>query len=195
MSAGIPGALLPRLVPPEPNPAALGARPLSVYPTLFGWCERVATRTLVDMTSTDEHKRTIVDLIERLFGNGDTSAVDDHVDDALVFHDPPFGLTPDKSGMLGAAKIVRDACPDWRSDVQHLVAEGDLVAEHFIASGTHTGADLMGVPPSGNVVTLAGFQLFRMDGGRVVERWGRIDELGVLGQLGLLPEAMRPPTA
>lgn len=147
------------------------------------------------MTTTDQNKRTIVDLIDRLFSNGDISAVDDHVDDAFIFHDPPFGLTSDKAGMVGAAKVMREACSDWRSDVQHLVAEGDFVAEHFIAKGTHTGADLMGVPPSGRVITLAGFQLFRMDGGQVVERWGRIDELGVLGQLGLLPEATPSPTA
>lgn len=147
------------------------------------------------MTSTDDNKRTIVDLIERLFSHGDTGAVDEHVDDALVFHDPPFGLTPDKAGMLGAARIMREACPDWRSEVRHLVAEDDLVAEHFVASGTHTGTDLMGVAPRGDVITLSGFQLFRFDDGRVVERWGRIDELGVLGQLGLLPDAAQPRTA
>lgn len=138
------------------------------------------------MTNTDHNKRIITDLIDRLFGQGDTSAADEYLGDGFVFHDPPFGLTPDRSGMLAASKMVRDACPDWRSDVQHLVAEGDLVAEHFIASGRHTGVELVGVPPSGNTLTLAGFQLFRIHDGRVVERWGRVDELGVLRQLGVV---------
>lgn len=140
------------------------------------------------MTSTTDNKRTITDLIDRLFSQGDTSAVDEHIADGFVFNDPPFGVTPDKDGLLAAARLVREACPDWRSEVLHLVAEGDLVAEHFLATGTHTGTDLMGVPPTGKPLALAGFQLFRLRDGRVVERWGRVDELGVLGQLGLLPE-------
>lgn len=140
------------------------------------------------MTSTTDNKRTITDLIDRLFSQGDTSAVEEHIADGFLFHDPPFGVTPDKDGLLAAAKLVRDSCPNWRSEVLHLVAEGDLVAEHFVARGNHTGTDLMGVPPSGKELTLAGFQLFRLSDGRVVERWGRVDELGMLSQLGVIPE-------
>ena len=48
------------------------------------------------MTSTIDNKRIITDLIDRLFSQGDTSAVDEHIADGFVFHDPPFGVTPDK---------------------------------------------------------------------------------------------------
>ena len=97
------------------------------------------------MTDTERNKSVVSDLIDRVFSRGDARAADEHLADGFVFHDPPFGLTPDKAGMLAAADIVRSACPDWRSEIRHLVAEGDLVVEHFVATGTHTGAPLMGV--------------------------------------------------
>ena len=89
-------------------------------------------------------------------------------------------------GKRQAAAMFRQALPDWHSDVEELVAEGDLVVERFTASGTHTG-ELMGVPPTGKVISLRGMQMFRIDGDKIVERWGRLDEAGLLRQLGLIP--------
>ena len=81
-----------------------------------------------------------------------------------------------------AAEVFRRALPDWRSDIDHLVAEGDLVVEHFHASGTRTG-ELMGVPADGKPLTLRGIQIFRIDGDKIVERWGRLDDVGLQAQL------------
>jgi predicted ester cyclase len=32
-----------------------------------------------------------------------------------------------------------------------------------------------------------GINIFRIEDGRIVERWGRLDDLGLLRQLGLVP--------
>ena len=90
--------------------------------------------------------------------------------------------------MRQAAELFRHAFPDWRSDVQHMIAEGDLVAEHFVAHGTHRGS-VMGESPTGHDVVLRGVNIFRIADGKIVERWGRLDDLGLLQQLGL---AQRP---
>jgi predicted ester cyclase len=83
--------------------------------------------------------------------------------------------------------MFRAALPDWHSDLDQLVQEDDIVVERFTASGTHTGAELMGVPATGRTIVLAGINVFRIADGRIVERWGRLDELGLLRQLGLVP--------
>ncbi len=88
--------------------------------------------------------------------------------------------------MRHAAAMFRTALPDWHSNVEQLVAEGDLVVERFTASGTHSG-ELMGVAPTGRVLRLRGMQMFRIRQGRIVERWGRLDEAGLMRQLGLIP--------
>lgn len=44
----------------------------------------------------------------------------------------------------------------------------------------------MGVPPTGKTIVLRGINVFRIAGDRIVERWGRLDEVGLLRQLGLI---------
>ena len=81
--------------------------------------------------------------------------------------------------------MFRAGFPDWRSEMDILVGEGDLVVEHFTAGGTQQG-EVLGVPGSDRVVSLPGINIWRLRDGRIVERWGRLDELGLLRQLGLV---------
>jgi len=134
-----------------------------------------------------ENKALVVAFIQELFTKGDLDAVDRYVDPAFINHDPPLpGAPPGPQGIRLAATTFREALPDWHSDVEQMVAEGDLVVEVFTACGTHRGT-LMGVPGTGRRLELHGINVFRIDGGRIVERWGQLDHLGLLQQLGLAP--------
>ncbi|HEY1320436.1 MAG TPA: ester cyclase [Streptosporangiaceae bacterium] len=137
------------------------------------------------MTAIERNKAIVRDYIDRLFTKGDLGAVDDFLAEDYLDHDPPFGSPPGREGMRGAAAMFRAAFPDWHADVGLLVGENDLVVEQFTAGGTQRG-EIMGVPASGRPVTLRGLQVFRIAGGRIVERWGCLDELGLLSQLGLV---------
>lgn len=138
-----------------------------------------------------QNKQLVQAFIQELFSKGDLEAVDRYLDPGFVNHDPPFPGAPDgPDGMRVAASAYRQALPDWHSDVEQLVAEADIVVEVFTASGTHR-AELMGVPATGKTLTLRGVNIFRIEDGRIVERWGRLDQLAVLQQLGLLPAGPR----
>jgi predicted ester cyclase len=148
----------------------------------------VACRTLTDGRRMTNNTELVNEFIQQLFTTGDLDAVDRYLDPDFVNHDLPFPGAPDgPEGMRLAASTFRAALPDWHSEADQFISEGDLVVERFTASGTHTGAPLMGVPASGTTVTLAGINIFRMKGDRIVERWGRLDEAGLLRQLGLVP--------
>ena len=135
---------------------------------------------------TDANKRTVTSFIDRLFSRGDLTAADEYLSENFVNHDPPFGATADRAGMRAAASAFRAAFPDWHSELHLLIAEDDLVAEVLTASGTHRG-EIMGVAPTGRDVTLLGINVFRVCDGRISERWGRLDDLGFLQQLGVAP--------
>jgi steroid delta-isomerase-like uncharacterized protein len=136
------------------------------------------------MSTTDSNKTVVKDFIDGLFTKGDLGAVDTHLAEDFINHDPPFGVTPDREGMRDAGRMMRAAFPDWHSDLHELIAEGDLVVERFTAGGTQRG-EVMGVPPSGRTVSLPGINIWRLRDGLVVERWGRLDDLGFLRQLGV----------
>ncbi len=121
------------------------------------------------MTIVEQNKFIVSEFIEALFSRGDLEAVDRHLAPDFINHDPPFGVTTDREGMRTAGAMMRTAFPDWRSDQHLVVGEDDIVVEHFTASGTHRG-EVMGVPPTGERVSLRGINIFRLDGGRIVER-------------------------
>jgi steroid delta-isomerase-like uncharacterized protein len=137
------------------------------------------------MTDIEQNKSIVSEFIEALFTKGDLEAVDRYLAPDFVDHDPPLGGSADREGIRRAGAMMRTAFPDWHSDQHLVVGEGDIVVEHFTASGTHRG-EVMGVPPTGDTVALKGINIFRVDDGRIVERWGRLDDLGFLAQLGVV---------
>jgi len=140
----------------------------------------LVTMTIDQLT---RNKHLVESFIQELFTKGDLTACDRYLAPGFINHDPPFpGASEGSEGMRAAAEAFRSALPDWRSDIDHLVAEGDLVVEHFHASGTRTGP-LMGVAADGQPLTLRGIQIFRIADDKIVERWGRLDDLGLQEQL------------
>jgi steroid delta-isomerase-like uncharacterized protein len=142
----------------------------------------------IQRTDLQTHNKDLVrNFIQDLFTMGDPGAVERYLDPAFLNHDLPFpGASRGRDGMQVAADMFRRACPDWHSDVDQLVAEDDVVVERFTASGTHRG-ELMGVPATGETLVLTGIQVFRIQGDKIVERWGELDQMGLARQLGLVP--------
>ena len=73
---------------------------------------------------------------------------------------------------------------DTHITIEDLFAEGDKVASRVSMTGTHKG-EFDGLPPTGKVVTIKGFTIFRLVDGKIVEEWEVIDELGLMHQLGM----------
>jgi steroid delta-isomerase-like uncharacterized protein len=138
------------------------------------------------MTTIEDNKTIVREFIDALFTKGDLGAVDQYLAEDFVNNDPPFGGPADREGMRSAGAMFRAAFPDWHSDLDFLVGEGDIVVELFTASGTHR-SEVMGVKPTGNTVILRGINVFRVADSKIVERWGRLDDLGLLQQLGIAP--------
>ncbi|MFD9591898.1 ester cyclase [Kitasatospora sp. NPDC059973] len=140
----------------------------------------------IEQTRITDNREIVRAFIDALFTQGDLAAVDEYLAEDFLNHDPPVGTDTSREGMRAAAVLFRGAFPDWHAMPDFLVAEGDMVVEHFSASGTQRG-EIFGAPPTGRTVTLRGINIFRLREGRIVERWGRLDELGLLRQLGLVP--------
>jgi predicted ester cyclase len=82
------------------------------------------------------------------------------------------------------------AFPDQHYTVEELIAEGDKVVCRFTFRATHQG-DFMGIPPTGKAVTVTGIYISRLSGGKFVEDWRQVDDLGWLQQLGAIPQLVQ----
>jgi steroid delta-isomerase-like uncharacterized protein len=86
------------------------------------------------------------------------------------------------------AADFRRGFPDVISTIEDIVAEGDRVAARWTARATHLG-EYVGVPPTGKEVEFTGISIYRIEGGRIAESWTVEDDLGLMRQIGAVPEA------
>ncbi len=96
-----------------------------------------------------------------------------------------------REASLAEAKGWRQAFPDLKMNVDLIVAEQDLVAIRWTATGTNTGSG-NGLPATGKFVKASGQATFRFVDGKIVEEWATGDTLSIMKQLGLLPQATGP---
>ena len=104
-----------------------------------------------------------------------------------VYHGPGVFGDMDRAAMIQMTPAFYTAFPDLHYAVEDLVAEGDKVVIRYTFRGTHQGA-FMGVPATGKVVTFTGIYISRIAGGKFVEDWESFDSLGLLQQLGAIPQ-------
>ena len=137
---------------------------------------------------SEENKALSRRFIEEVFNEGNMSTIDELIDPDWVEHDP---TNPEEvRGIEGARQFVegfRSAFPDVKVTIEEQVAEGDMVATRWTARGTHQG-ELDGIPASGNQVTVQGMSMDRISGGKFVETWDLYNALGMLQQVGAIPE-------
>lgn len=103
----------------------------------------------------------------------------DYADHNMSVPNQPAGV----AGALAVFSTFLAAFPDVLFTIDRQLAEGDMVATRWTATGTNNGP-LMGMAPTGRKITVTGIDIFRMAEGKIVERWGSFDLAGMMQQLG-----------
>ena len=120
---------------------------------------------------------------------GNMEAVYDMLAPDVVDHAASEGEAG-REGVRQVLDTIRRAFPDHHYTVEDVVSEGDKFAVRLTASGTHLG-DFFGIPPTGRHATWTETRIVRLVDGKVVDHWANTDSLGMLRQLGVLPEPGR----
>ena len=106
-------------------------------------------------------------------------------------HHASSGNELDFAGFQKGFAAVLRAYPDMHYTIDHLIAEGDLVAVYLTAVGTQDGS-FFGIAPSGNRSTFSGVYHCRFHDGLIIEDWDIFDFLTALSRLGA---TIQPGTA
>lgn len=140
------------------------------------------------MASAESNKAHLVRFYDEVINQGNVNAVDELMAPDFIHHGETLfprieGSEPIKAGVMG----VKNAYPDGHTDVEDMVAEGDVVVCRLSWRGTHQGP-FMGIPPTGKVSTWRGIVTYRFDEeGKIIERWTNMDVVGQLQDLGVVP--------
>ena len=117
----------------------------------------------------------------------DADAIGQIMSANFIDHDLPPGQEPGIEGMVAMMRGFFAAFPDLKVTIDQLIAEGDLVAAAMTTEGTQTG-DFMGIPASGKKISITEMHMVRVVDGKAVEHWGVSDAMGMMQQLGVMPQ-------
>lgn len=136
---------------------------------------------------TEEHKVLVRRFIDEVFVKGNPDAVDKLVTADFTPHSwgkMPSGPEPLKE----AIRHVHAGLADVTFKIEDMIAEDDKVAVRVTTHGRHKG-EFMGLPATGHEYTISETHIFHMRDRRIAEHWRDADMLGLMRQLGALPEA------
>lgn len=98
------------------------------------------------------------------------------------------GAGADLEQLKSSMRTFLEAFPDLRSEVRHVIGEGDMVSTWITYVGTHEET-FAGVPGTGRAVKAAGWDLFRVVDGEIAELTQYCDLFTLMNQIGALPTA------
>ena len=139
---------------------------------------------MIDL-SVEENKALASRWSEEIWGKGDQSAMGELLAANFVFNYAPPGVSSDLEGYKQTVSTWLTPFADTSCQAEDMVAEGDKVAVRWTWKGKHTG-EYMGVAPTGKQIKITGISILRIEGGKIVEEYAEIDNLGMMQQLGLL---------
>jgi steroid delta-isomerase-like uncharacterized protein len=124
--------------------------------------------------------------IETVLNQGQIDAAGDFFWEDMVEQVPLPGQGPGVEGLKDVLRGLRAAFPDMHWTIHEQIAEGAKVVTRFDWAGSHRGT-FLGVPATGQAVTVWGVVIDRLEGGKIKETRIIMDTLGLMMQLGVVP--------
>lgn len=139
-------------------------------------------------TVAAQNKNLLRKAVDEIWNKGNFGILKNFVTEDFVIHFS--NPEEDLHGFDNVKKFytnLRLAFPDIQFKIIDQVAEEEKVVTHWVASGTHKG-EFKGIPATGKKVNFSAMDIDRVVNGKAVECWTNVDELGLLQQLGVIPE-------
>jgi predicted ester cyclase len=150
---------------------------------------RVAPREGEKAVSVEQNKVVAERFFEEVFNNKKVEFVDEIVASDVVDHNKIIFAQPEgPGGVAEGIGMLLVAFPDLSATVERLVGEEDYVVAKVRMAGTNTGPYPRVPEPTGRHTEWGSMVLFRMEDGKIAELWGVSDRMGMLTQLGILPD-------
>ena len=139
-------------------------------------------------TTREENAALVRRFLTDVVAGGDTDAVETLVTEDVADRNPVFG--PDRcseqESVTGLGRNVL-AASDVDIDIEAVVATDEQVAMRATVAGTHRES-LMDLAPTDVSFEIVYAWFYRIENGRITEIWSLPDGLGLMQQLGVIPE-------
>jgi len=140
---------------------------------------------------SEQNKTAVRRLFDELWNKGNLKVADELIAPNYMDHDPSspdFGKGPESEKKR--VTHYRTAFQDLRLSIEDILAEGETVVARWTCRGVHKG-ELNGIAPTGKQFAITGVTILRFANGKIVEGFVNWDALGLMRQLGVVPEPVK----
>jgi steroid delta-isomerase-like uncharacterized protein len=141
----------------------------------------MATDTEARAQTNLEAQGTMAEIV----GSGDYDRLTEVLADGLVDHDPAPDQSAGPKGIGEFWTTFKQAFPDVALEPVQVIATEEYVTAILDVTGTHKG-EFLGHKATGKSFKVRGIQVGKFADGKMTDRWGSTDALGILQQLGLV---------
>jgi predicted ester cyclase len=129
--------------------------------------------------SLSNEKNIIKSFIEEVFNKHNISAAEKY----FTKENSSIGLGSE--GFKQSLKALFTAFPDIHVNIEHIVAENDVVVVFLNFTGTHKG-EFQGMLPTNKKVNIRSADLYKIENEIIVGHWDVVDQLNLLQQTGAI---------
>ena len=122
-----------------------------------------------EQTEQERNRRLVIKHFDEFVNQQDLDAMFRNMSEDFYDHDGPDGLPTDREGDRKMMQDMQRLLPDLRVEVVDSLAEGDKVMVRNIWTATHA--------QTGKRMEFHGFVLWRLEAGKIVERWATVTPL------------------
>jgi steroid delta-isomerase-like uncharacterized protein len=137
--------------------------------------------------STENNKALVRRYVEEVLNQRNLAVVDELFATTFVDHDSSMPEARGPGGIKQLAAMVHASFPDLHFKIEDMIAEEDKVVYRYSVRGTHQ-KDFMGIAATGKQIRFTGIHIYRVDAGKLQEEWENWDTLGLMRQLGVIPQ-------
>jgi|SRR5690554_2797588 len=124
------------------------------------------------MMTTEQSKKVVREYIAAICKDKSEETIDKYVTDRHL---------------KGHIIIFETGLPGYQFIAQDMIAEGNKVTVRLLAEGYHKG-ELFGMAPTGKKVKIEGIIIYELDNNKIVNHWMQVDSVGLMEQIGTLPQ-------
>jgi steroid delta-isomerase-like uncharacterized protein len=136
--------------------------------------------------SVHENKQLVLRFYEEVMNKGNVDVLEELMLENFRDHGETFfGSPQSRDELKHGVQFAHTIFPDLHVGVEDLVGDGDYVGVRGTMRCTQQG-DFMGMEATGNELSWKGIAIFRIEDGKIAERWFNSDSLTLAQHLGVV---------
>jgi len=159
----------------------------TILVTFFIACQTNSHSTNNNTRDKEKNKTIVTQFYNDVINKGDSSVIKLIMADDFIDHNAAQTQPNGIEGFRQFLTMISTAFPNIEVKVEDMISEDIKVVVRISISGTQTGLLMGKIPASGKHAVWNGIDIFKIENGKIKERWSQRDLLSLMRQVGALP--------